>query len=49
MAALGYRGRAIGAALQRLLEEVAAEQLPNRKGDLMKRAERLYRSGWRGE
>ena len=36
----------IGAALQKLLEEVAAEKLPNQKDDLMKRAGRLYHSGF---
>jgi len=46
MAAVGFRGKAIGAALQKLLEEVAAEKLPNQKDDLMKRAGRLYHSGF---
>ena len=46
MAAIGFRGKAIGAALQKLLEEVAAEKLPNHKIDIMRRAERLYRSGY---
>ena len=48
MAALGFRGKAIGAALHRLLAEVAAEKLPNEKSALLRRAERLYRSGYAG-
>ncbi|MCR5825737.1 MAG: hypothetical protein K6G54_04165 [Oscillospiraceae bacterium] len=48
MAAVGFRGRAIGAALQKLLHEVAAEQLPNEKPALLRRAQRLYRSGYSG-
>ncbi len=47
MAALGFRGRAIGAALQKLLREVAEEKLPNEKPALLRRAQRLYRSGYR--
>ncbi len=46
IAAIGFRGRAIGAVLQKLLEEVAAEKLTNAKPDLMARAQRLYRSGF---
>ena len=46
MAALGFRGRAIGAALQKLLREVAEEKLPNEKPALLRRAQRLYRSGF---
>ena len=46
MAAVGFRGKAIGAALQKLLGEVAAEKLGNHKVDIMLRAERLYRSGF---
>ena len=46
MAAIGFRGEAVGAALQRLLDEVAAERLKNEKADLMQRATRLYRSGF---
>ena len=44
--AVGFRGRAVGAALSKLLDEVAAEKLRNDKVDIMKRAERLYRSGF---
>ena len=47
--ALGFSGRAVGWAKQRLLDEVAAEKLENEHGALVRRAERLYRSGWRGE
>ena len=36
-------------SLQRLLDEVASERLANEHGALVRRAERLYRSGWRGE
>ncbi len=43
---IGYNGKSIGNVLQKLLGEVAAETLPNRKIDLLKRAERLYRSGY---
>ena len=49
MAAVGFRGRAIGAALEKLLGEVAAEKLANEKGALLRRAERLYRSGFGAE
>ena len=47
--ALGFSGRAVGWAKQRLLDEVAAEKLENEHDALVRRAERLYRSGWRGE
>ena len=46
LAALGYRGREIGAVLARLLDEVAAEKLENTREALMKRAQRLWRSGF---
>ncbi len=46
LAALGYRGREIGAALARLLDEVAAEKLENTRETLLKRAQRLWRSGF---
>ena len=46
MAAVGFQGKAIGAVLQKLLDEVAAEKLANRKIDIMNRARRLYRSGF---
>ncbi|MBR0312550.1 MAG: hypothetical protein IJQ98_09185, partial [Oscillospiraceae bacterium] len=46
LAAIGFRGRVIGAALQKLLAEVAAEKLANEKAALLRRAERLYRSGF---
>ena len=46
MAAIGFRGKSIGAVLHKLLEEVAAERMPNQKIDIMHRAERLYRSGF---
>ena len=47
--ALGFSGRTVGRAKQRLLDEVAAEKLDNDHDALVRRAERLYRSGWRGE
>ena len=47
--AIGFSGRAVGRAKQRLLDEVASEKLANERGALVRRAERLYRSGWRGE
>ena len=47
--AIGFSGRAVGRAKQRLLDEVASERLANEHGALVRRAERLYRSGWRGE
>ena len=47
--AIGFSGRAVGRAKQRLLDEVASEKLANEHGVLVHRAERLYRSGWRGE
>lgn len=43
---IGFQGKSIGLALQKLLDEVAAEKLPNEKTDLMKRLDRLYRSGF---
>lgn len=46
--ALGFSGRAVGRAKQRLLAEVASEKLENERKALMDRAARLYRSGWRG-
>ena len=46
---IGFSGRAVGRAKQRLLDEVASEKLANEHGALVRRAERLYRSGWRGE
>ncbi len=46
MAAVGFRGRAIGAALHKLLCEVAEEKLPNEKEALLRRARRLFRSGF---
>ena len=46
---IGFSGRAVGRAKQRLLDEVASEKLANEHGALARRAERLYRSGWRGE
>jgi len=49
MAAVGFRGKTIGAALHKLLVEVAAEKLPNAKPALLRRAERLFRSGFGGD
>lgn len=46
IAALGYRGRAIGQVLRRLLDEVASEKIDNTQEALMKRAQRLWRSGY---
>ena len=46
LAALGYRGREIGAVLARLLDETAAEKLENTREALTKRARRLWRSGF---
>lgn len=46
MAAVGFRGKAIGAVLEKLLGEVAAEKLSNKKVDIIRRAERLHRSGF---
>ena len=46
LAALGYHGREIGAVLARLLDEVAAEKLPNKPKALQARAVRLWRSGY---
>ena len=47
--AIGFSGRVVGRAKQRLLDEVASEKLANEHSALVRRAERLYRSGWRGE
>ena len=47
--AIGFSGRSVGQAKERLLDEVAAENLENDHHALMRRAERLYRSGWRGD
>ena len=47
--AIGFSGRSVGQAKKRLLDEVAAEKLENDRDALMHRAERLYRSGWRGD
>ena len=47
--AIGFSGRAVGAAKQRLFDEVASEKLDNRHDALVRRAQRLFRSGWRGE
>ena len=46
VAAAGFRGRAVGAVLRKLLAEVAAEKLPNAGDALRARAERLWRSGF---
>ena len=46
LAALGWRGREIGAVLERLLEEVSAERLANTHEALFRRAQRLWRSGF---
>ncbi len=46
LASLGYCGREIGAVLARLLDEVAAEKLPNTPAALQARAVRLWRSGF---
>ena len=46
MKSVGFKGKSIGLALQRLLDEVAAEKWKNEKTDLMKRAHRLFRSGF---
>ena len=45
---IGFEGPAIGWALQKLLYEVAGEKLDNEAQALRARAERLWRSGWRG-
>ena len=47
--AIGFSGRSVGRAKERLLDEVAAEKLENDRDALLCRAERLYRSGWRGD
>ncbi len=46
LAAIGYRGREIGAVLSRLLDEAAAEKLENTHAALLGRAQRLWRSGF---
>lgn len=46
LADLGYRGREIGEVLARLLDDVAAEKLPNTPAALQARAVRLWRSGF---
>ena len=46
LSSLGWRGREIGEALARLLDEVAAEKLPNTREALLRRAGRLWRSGF---
>lgn len=45
---IGFEGPAIGKVLQKLLYEVAGEKLENEAQALRTRAERLWRSGWRG-
>ena len=47
--AIGFSGRAVGRAKQRLLDEVTGGRLENDREALLSRAVRLYRSGWRGE
>lgn len=47
--AIGFSGRSVGQTKERLLDEVGAEKLENDRDALMRRAERLYRSGWRGD
>lgn len=46
MMALGFSGREVGMALRKLLDEAAAEKLPNTREALMTRAVRLRRSGY---
>ena len=46
MLALGFSGKAIGAVLSKLLQEVAAGKLTNTYDDLIQRSQRLYRSGF---
>ena len=46
MLALGFSGKAVGAVLTKLLYEVAAGKLTNTYDDLMRRAQRLHRSGF---
>ena len=46
MLALGFLGKAVGAVLYKLLNEVAAGKLTNTYDDLMQRAQRLQRSGF---
>ena len=43
---IGFAGRSVGAVLQKLLDEVACEKLPNTKEALRRRAGRLWRSGY---
>lgn len=45
---IGFTGKHIGAVLQKLLDEVACEKLPNTKQALTQRAMRLWRSGYGG-
>ena len=49
MLLLGFSGKAVGTVLDRLLNEVAAGKLTNTRDDLMRRAQRLYRSGFGGQ
>lgn len=46
MLRLGLSGKAVGAVLSKLLDEVAAGKLTNTYDDLMQRAQRLHRSGF---
>lgn len=46
VAALGYSGAQIGQVLEKLLDEVAAEELENGSAALLARANRLRRSGF---
>ena len=46
MLSIGFSGKAVGAVLSKLLDEVAAGKLTNTYNDLMQRAQRLYRSGY---
>ena len=43
---LGFSGKAVGAVLSKLLDEVAAGKLTNDRDALLRRAQRLYRSGF---
>lgn len=43
---IGFTGKTVGAVLARLLWEVASEKLENKRPALLRRAERLYRSGY---
>ena len=47
--ALGFAGRGVGLALQKLLDEVASEKLDNTRPALLARARRLRRSGFGAE